>query len=75
MVRSRLVRVQHPAIRQEHGVVDRQLASAGRIDLAALRRGARHVYDVTLLLRSERVRKGWPTEMATLMTDVDARSQ
>lgn len=45
-------------------------------DLDALRRGARHLYDVTLLLRSERVRQGLVHgEMATLMQDIDARSE
>jgi len=45
-------------------------------DVDALRRGARHLYDVTMLLRSERVRQGLARgEIAALMEDVDARSQ
>ncbi len=44
-------------------------------DLAALRRGARHLYDVTMLLRAERVREALPPgRMAELMLDIDARS-
>lgn len=44
-------------------------------DLDALRRGARHLYDVTLLLRSARVREALADgEIAALMNDVDARS-
>ncbi|MCB0994627.1 MAG: nucleotidyl transferase AbiEii/AbiGii toxin family protein [Acidimicrobiales bacterium] len=49
-------------------------ASVG--DLDSLRRGARHLYDVALVLRSERVRDALADgEMAALMVDVDARSE
>jgi predicted nucleotidyltransferase component of viral defense system len=45
-------------------------------DVEALRRGARHLYDVALVLRSERVRDALADgEMASLMVDVDARSE
>ncbi|HWL42579.1 MAG TPA: nucleotidyl transferase AbiEii/AbiGii toxin family protein [Ilumatobacter sp.] len=44
-------------------------------DLDALRRGARHLYDVALVLRAERVRDALADgQMAALMRDVDARS-
>lgn len=49
-------------------------ASVG--DANALRRGARHLYDVALVLRSERVRHALADgQMAELMADVDARSE
>jgi predicted nucleotidyltransferase component of viral defense system len=45
-------------------------------DLDALRRGARHLYDVALVLRSERVRSALAAgQMAELMVDIDARSE
>lgn len=45
-------------------------------DEDALRRGARHLYDVALVLRSESVRNALADgEMAALMVDVDARSE
>jgi predicted nucleotidyltransferase component of viral defense system len=45
-------------------------------DLDALRRGARHLYDVALVLRSERVREALTEDqIAALMVDVDARSE
>jgi hypothetical protein len=49
-------------------------ATAGDVD--ALRRGARHLYDVALALRSERVRHALADgQMVDLMVDVDARSE
>lgn len=49
-------------------------ASVGDVD--ALRRGARHLYDVALVLRSERVRQALAGgQMVELMLDVDARSE
>lgn len=48
-------------------------ASVG--DLAALRRGARHLYDITLVLRDSRVRDALADgAMEHLIRDVDARS-
>jgi hypothetical protein len=45
-------------------------------DVETLRRGARHLYDVALVLRSERVRDALADgQMASLMVDVDARSE
>lgn len=49
-------------------------ATVGDVD--ALRRGARHLYDVALVLRSARVRDALAHgRMETLMVDVDARSE
>ena len=49
-------------------------ASVGDAD--ALRRGARHLYDVALVLRSEDVRHALANgQMVELMADVDARSE
>ncbi len=49
-------------------------ATVGDVD--ALRRGARHLYDVALVLRSERVRHALADgQMVELMVDVDARSE
>jgi predicted nucleotidyltransferase component of viral defense system len=49
-------------------------ATVGDID--ALRRGARHLYDVTQVLRAERVQRALANgEMAELIIDVDARSE
>ena len=49
-------------------------ATVGELD--ALRRGARHLYDVALVLRSERVRDALADgQMAALMVDIDARSE
>lgn len=49
-------------------------ATVGDVD--ALRRKARHLYDVALVLRSERVRHALAGgQMAELMADVDARSE
>lgn len=45
-------------------------------DMDSLRKGARHLYDVALLLRSDRVRDALGHgEIVDLMIDVDARSQ
>lgn len=45
-------------------------------DVETLRRGARHLYDVALVLRSKRVRDALADgQMASLMVDVDARSE
>ena len=49
-------------------------ATVGDVD--ALRRGARHLYDVALVLRAARVRDALADgQMAALMVDVDARSE
>jgi predicted nucleotidyltransferase component of viral defense system len=49
-------------------------ATVGDVD--ALRRGARHLYDVALALRAERVRRALADgQMVELMVDIDARSE
>jgi predicted nucleotidyltransferase component of viral defense system len=49
-------------------------ATVGDVD--ALRRGARHLYDVAVVLRSDRVRSALADgRMAELMIDVDSRSK